>query len=91
MKRPLPEKLLAVVREYLPIMAICGLVAGACGVLYRREAGQIEQRVREREATRVGLQVHFFRSDLVPVTQHLWTLADGDDKAERCRGNTTAV
>jgi PAS domain S-box-containing protein len=60
------------------ILLAAALVVAGCWWLYRRETAEIEERLRERESVRVGLLVHFIRSDLTPPVDHLQILADGD-------------
>jgi len=60
------------------MLVAAGIVGGLCGALYWREARALEQRQREREASRVGVQAHYYRTELLPAIHDLQTLATGD-------------
>jgi signal transduction histidine kinase/ActR/RegA family two-component response regulator/PAS domain-containing protein len=58
-------------------LAVVAVLLG-CWLLYGREADQIARRETERETLRVALLSKLVESELRPVAQDLWLLADGD-------------
>ncbi|MET0555404.1 MAG: PAS domain S-box protein [Vicinamibacteria bacterium] len=61
-----------------------------CGWLYRRDAHEIEARLRERQSARAALFAHFLRSELRPAVDHLRILANGDGLAAFLSGGAPA-
>ncbi len=61
----------------LVVLALAAVLAG-CWLLYRREANQIAERQAQLEVVRVGLLAQLLRSELLPVSDDLRLLADGD-------------
>jgi signal transduction histidine kinase/ActR/RegA family two-component response regulator/PAS domain-containing protein len=57
--------------------AVASVLLG-CWLLYSHEASQIAHRESERESLRVALLSTLMQSELRPVAQDLWLLADGD-------------
>jgi PAS domain S-box-containing protein len=53
-------------------------VGAVCAWLYRREAAEIDARLRERQSARAGLFAHFVVSELRPAVDSLLVLSDGE-------------
>jgi signal transduction histidine kinase/ActR/RegA family two-component response regulator/PAS domain-containing protein len=60
------------------LLAVLAIVLAGCWLLYRLEANRISAQHADREAVRVSLLSQLMRSELVPVTDDLRFLADGD-------------
>jgi hypothetical protein len=68
----------SVFRAALVTAVVLAFVLLGCWLLYSHEAGQIARRETERESLRVGLLSTLMQSELRPVAQDVWLLADGD-------------
>ena len=59
-------------------IALVAVVLTVCGLLYRREAGQITGRQQDLEVVRVNLLAQLLRSELRPAIADVQALASGD-------------
>jgi signal transduction histidine kinase/ActR/RegA family two-component response regulator/PAS domain-containing protein len=73
-----PSGAKAALRAAAVIALTVAAVFLCCWLLYSHEAGQIARRETERESLRVALLSTLMQSELRPVAQDLWLLADGD-------------
>ncbi len=66
------------VRFTVWVVVALAAALGVCGILFVREAGLVEQRLREREMGRTGSLAQLFRSELRPAANDLRALVSGE-------------
>src|SRR5260221_1552660 len=59
-------------------LTVIGALADICGLLYLREANEIQSNVLDREARRTEIFSQLFKRDVRAAVQDLRNLADGD-------------